>query len=54
MILVCGRDDFVYTWSGPVVRAPPKADGTKGPKIQGPLLGILQDSGFDESEVFKY
>jgi len=54
MILICGTDGFVQTWAGPISRAPPKADGTKGPKIQGPLLGILKDVGYDASEVFKY
>lgn len=54
MILVCGTDGFVDWWAGPVGRAPPKADGAKGPKIQGPLLGLLRDAGYDESEVFKY
>eukprot|EP00591_Stephanopyxis_turris_P009708 CAMPEP_0195528342 /NCGR_PEP_ID=MMETSP0794_2-20130614/30438_1 /TAXON_ID=515487 /ORGANISM="Stephanopyxis turris, Strain CCMP 815" /LENGTH=295 /DNA_ID=CAMNT_0040659465 /DNA_START=202 /DNA_END=1089 /DNA_ORIENTATION=- len=54
MILVCGPDGFVDTWAGPVGRAPPKADGTKGAKIQGPLLGILKEAGYDASEVFKY
>lgn len=54
MIFVCGMDEFVATWGGPVGRAPPKADGTKGPKIQGPLAGLLKEADFDESEVFKY
>lgn len=54
MIFVCGTDGFVEFWGGPVGRAPPKADGTKGPKIQGPLLGLLRDAGYRESEVFKY
>jgi len=54
MILVCGRDGFVETWAGPVARAPPSPDGSKGPKIQGPLLGILAEAGYDASEVFKY
>eukprot|EP00977_Amphora_coffeiformis_P023549 scaffold13558_cov177-Amphora_coffeaeformis.AAC.3 len=54
MIFVCGKDGFVSTWAGPVVRGPPKADGSKGPKIQGPLLGILASSGYRADEVFKY
>jgi len=54
MILVCGTDGFVDWWGGPVGRAPSKADGSKGPKIQGPVLGLLKDAGYDESEVFKY
>lgn len=54
MIFVCGTDGFVAHWGGPVGRAPPAADGKKGPKIQGPLLGILQEAGYQETEVFKY
>ena len=54
MVLVCGTDGFVSTWGGPVGRAPKKADGSKGAKIQGPLTGLLADVGFAESEVFKY
>ncbi len=53
-ILVCGTDGFVATWGGPVGRAPPLPDGSKGPKVQGPLLGLLADAGFVASEVFKY
>lgn len=54
MIFVCGKDGFVSFWGGPVVRAPRQPDGSKGPKIQGPLLGILKEAGYDESQVFKY
>lgn len=54
MIFVCGRDGFVETWAGSVGRAPPSADGAKGNKIQGPLMGLLADAGYDASEVFKY
>jgi cytochrome-b5 reductase len=54
MIFVCGRDGFVDTCAGPVCRAPPQPDGSKGPKIQGPLLGILKGAGYDASQVFKY
>lgn len=54
MVLVCGTDGFVKMWAGPVGRAPPNPDGSKGPKIQGPLLGLLQEAGYDASEVFKY
>jgi len=54
MILVCGTDGFVDWWAGPVGRAPATDDGKKGPKIQGPLLGLLRDAGYEESEVFKY
>jgi len=53
MVLVCGRDGFVAHWGGPVGRAPTE-DGSKGPKIQGPLLGVLKDAGFTAEQVFKY
>ena len=51
MIFVCGTDGFVETWGGPVGRGPKKPDGSKGGKVQGPLLGLLRDVGFTESEV---
>jgi len=54
IILVCGTDGFVEYWGGPIGRGPPKPDGSKGPKIQGPLLGLLGRAGYKESEVFKY
>ena len=54
MVLVCGTDGFVEWWGGPVGRGPPKKNGSKGPKVQGPLLGLLKDAGYHESEVFKY
>ena len=54
MVLVCGTDGFVSTWGGPVGRGPKKADGSKGPKVQGELLGLLKEGGFVAEEVFKY
>jgi len=54
MIFVCGKDGFVEHWGGPVGRAPNKADGSKGKKIQGELLGVLNAAGYDASQVFKY
>ena len=54
MVLVCGTDGFVDTWAGPVVRGPRLPDGSRGPKVQGELLGVLAEAGFDASEVFKY
>ena len=54
MIFVCGKDGFVAHWGGPVGRAPKQPDGSKGAKVQGPLLGLLQAAGYDASEVFKY
>lgn len=53
MVLLCGRDGFVEYWAGPVGRAP-TTDGSKGPKIQGPLLGVLAEAGFTADQVFKY
>lgn len=53
MVLVCGRDGFVAHWAGPVGRAP-TTDGSKGPKIQGPLQGVLAEAGFTADQVFKY
>lgn len=54
MILICGTDGFVASWAGPVERAPKKSDGSKGAKIQGPLLGLLKVAGYTAEEVFKY
>lgn len=54
MVLVCGKDGFVEFWAGKVGRAPPKADGSKGAKIQGPLMGVLKEAGFSADQVFKY
>ena len=46
IVLVCGTDGFVDWWSRPVARGLPKEGGTKGPKIQGLRLGLLQDAGY--------
>lgn len=54
MIFVCGTDGFRDMWAGPIARAPKNPDGSKGAKIQGPLLGLLKDAGYDASDVFKY
>mmetsp|Transcript_58248 Transcript_58248/g.142406 ORF Transcript_58248/g.142406 Transcript_58248/m.142406 type:complete len:501 (-) Transcript_58248:44-1546(-) len=54
MIFVCGKDGFVEHWAGPVGRAPPPPGKKKGPKIQGPLLGVLADAGYTADQVFKY
>jgi ferredoxin-NADP reductase len=54
MIFICGRDGFVSHWAGPVTRGPPPPGKKKGPKIQGPLLGVLKDAGYNEKHVFKY
>ena len=54
MLFVCGTDGFVDHWAGKIGRAPPPPGKTKGPKIQGPLLGLLKEAGYDASQVFKY
>ena len=54
MIFVCGKDGFVEHWGGKVGRAPNNPDGSKGAKIQGPLMGVLREAGYDASQVFKY
>jgi len=54
MIFVCGTDGFRDMWAGPIARAPPLPDGSKGPKIQGDLLGVLKKAGYEASDVFKY
>jgi cytochrome-b5 reductase len=54
MVFVCGTDGFRDLWAGPGGRDPPKADGSKGAKVQGPLLGILKEAGYDALDVFKY
>jgi len=52
MVMVCGTDGFVETWSGPLTRVK-NADGTKR-KVQGPVLGFLRDAGFTATEVYKF
>ena len=54
MIFVCGTDGFRDLWAGSIARAPPLPDGSKGPKIQGPLQVLLKQAGYSESDVFKY
>jgi cytochrome-b5 reductase len=56
MLFVCGKDGFVSHWGGPVTRglAPPGKQKKKAPKVQGPLLGILKDAGYESYQVFKY
>ena len=53
MVFVCGKDGFVESYGGKVGREK-TSDGSKGKKIQGELLGILKEAGFDASQVFKY
>jgi cytochrome-b5 reductase len=55
MVFVCGKDGFVSHWGGPVARGPPPpGKQKKGPKVQGPLLGILKEAGYESYQVFKY
>lgn len=54
LIMVCGRDGFVDTVSGMTVRGPPKPGQKKGPKVQGPVKGLLKERGYSESMVYKF
>jgi cytochrome-b5 reductase len=56
MVFVCGKDGFVGHWAGPVTRglAPPGKLNKQGPKVQGPLLGLLKEAGYESNQVFKY
>jgi cytochrome-b5 reductase len=54
MVFVCGTDGFVNHWAGPVTRGPPPPGKKKGMKVQGPLLGILKEAGYESYQVFKY
>ena len=40
--LVCRIHRRVASWAGPVGCAPKKSDGSKGAKIQGPLLVLIK------------
>lgn len=56
MIMICGKDGFVSTWAGPILRIKP--DPNKGiykkQKLQGPVGGILRQLGYDETQVYKF
>ena len=54
MILVYGTGSFVDWWSVHGGRNPPKTNGGNGSKIQGPLLNLFQDVGYDKSKMLKY
>ena len=54
MVFVCGRDGFVSHWAGPVTRGLAPPGKKKGPKVQGPLSGLLKDAGYEAHQVFKY
>jgi cytochrome-b5 reductase len=53
MVLVCGKDGFVGTWAGPLVRIP-ASPGVKKQKLQGPVGGFLKKLGYDEHQVYKF
>ena len=53
MVMVCGTDQFVATWSGEITRVRDPETGKKS-KVQGPLLGILKRQGFTEAQVYKF
>ena len=42
------------TIRAPRATNPKKPDGSKGPKIQGSLEGVLKDAGYTADQVFKY
>ena len=52
MILVCGTDGFVGDMAGPVERVRDPVTNKKS-KIQGPVLGVLGELGFEPHQVFK-
>jgi cytochrome-b5 reductase len=54
MVMVCGTDEFMETVSGDTQRAPPPPGKNKGPKIQGPLIGVLRDAGYAPEMVYKF
>jgi cytochrome-b5 reductase len=53
MVMVCGRDGFVETWAGGLVRIP-ASPGVKKQKLQGPVGGFLGPLGYDELQVNKF
>jgi hypothetical protein len=42
------------TVSGNTVRGPKSPSGAKGPKLQGELTGLLNDLGYQASQVYKF
>lgn len=51
MVLVCGTDGFVGHWAGPIQRV---VEGGKKRKVQGALVGVLAEAGFESHQVFKF
>ena len=54
MIMLCGQDQFLDTLSGRTVRGPPPPGKKKGPKLQGPLEGLLEQMKYVPSQVYKF
>ena len=54
MIMLCGQDQFLDTLSGRTVRGPPPPGKKKGPKLQGPLEGVLAQMNYVSSQVYKF
>jgi cytochrome-b5 reductase len=53
MVMVCGKDEFVETWTGALTRIP-ASPGVKKEKLQGPVGGFLKQLGYDEQQVYKF
>jgi hypothetical protein len=51
---VCGRDEFLETVSGDTIRGAPPPGKKKGPKLQGPLTGVLANAGYEPTMVYKF
>ena len=54
MVMICGQDQFLDTLSGRTVRGPPPPGKKKGPKLQGPLQGLLSKTKYTPSQVYKF
>jgi len=53
-VLVCGPDQFVEAICGMTIRGEPPPGKKKGPKLQGPLKGLLAECGYDASMVYNF
>ena len=54
LIMVCGKDGFLETVSGMTVRGDPPPGKKKGPKLQGPVAGLLKEAGYTPEMVYKF
>jgi len=54
MVMVCGRDEFLETVSGDTQRGLPAPGKKKGPRVQGPLSGVLAAAGYSDGMVYKF